>query len=74
MPLAQSIETETMEDGATPQGALFVSIKNEGTETATVNGVPLEPGAAKSYSFVGKGYEAIPYQANGSTLRIMYIE
>jgi len=71
--LADPHETEVNADGATPQGALFVSVKNTGGSTASFNGVSLPPGEAKSYSFVGKGYKALPYTVNGSTLRILYI-
>lgn len=71
--LAEPVEQEISADGSTPQGALFISIKNIGTATATVNGVALPPGEAKSYSFVGKAYKALPYLVNGSTLRILYI-
>lgn len=71
--LADPRENEVQADGSTPQGALFVSFKNVGGQTATVNGISLSPGEAKSYSFVGKGYKAIPYLVNGSTLQILYI-
>lgn len=71
--LADPQEQEVTLDGATPQGALFVSVKNTGASTATFNGVPLLPGEAKSYSFVGKGYKALSYAVNGSTLKILYI-
>ncbi|MBI2775626.1 hypothetical protein HYX58_06475 [Candidatus Dependentiae bacterium] len=71
--LAEPIEQEVIVDGATPQGALFVSVKNTGANIATFNGVSLPPGEAKSYSFVGKGYKALPYVVNGSTLKILYI-
>ncbi|MCB9448688.1 MAG: hypothetical protein H6585_10125 [Flavobacteriales bacterium] len=71
--LAEPTEQEVTVDGQTPQGALFVSVKNKGPNVATVNGVPMEVGEAKSYSFVGKGYKAIPYVVNGSTLKILYI-
>lgn len=71
--LAQGIETEVNADGEIAMGFLFASIKNVGAATAQVNGVPLPAGEAKSYPFVGKGYQAIPYQVNGSTLRIMRV-
>lgn len=71
--LAEPIEQEVNVDGQTPQGALFVSVKNSGANTATFNGVSLAPGEAKSYSFVGKGYKALPYAVGGSTLKILYI-
>jgi hypothetical protein len=71
--LAQGIETEVNADGEIAMGFLFASIKNVGAAEAQVNGVPLPAGEAKSYPFVGKGYQAIPYQVNGSTLRIMRV-
>lgn len=71
--LANPQEQEVTVDGATPQGALFISVKNTGGSVATFNGVALPPGEAKSYSFVGKGYKALPYAVNGSTLKILYI-
>ena len=36
--LAEPIEQEVNVDGATPQGALFVSVKNTGANAATFNG------------------------------------
>lgn len=71
--LADPQEQEVNTDGNTPQGALFISVKNIGSASATFNGVSLPPGEAKSYSFVGKGYKALSYTVNGSTLRILYI-
>lgn len=71
--LADPQEREVSADGNTPQGALFISVKNIGPNPATFNGVALPPGEAKSYSFVGKGYKSLPYAVNGSTLRILYI-
>ena len=71
--LADPQEQEVIEDGQTPQGALFISVKNTGNNTATFNGVSLTPGEAKSYSFVGKGYKALPYLVNGTTLKVLYI-
>lgn len=71
--LADPQEQEVIEDGQTPQGALFVSVKNTGDSFATFNGVSLPPGEAKSYSFVGKGYKALPYVVNGTTLKILFI-
>lgn len=70
--LAQTIEKEVTTDGDLPTGFLFASVKNVGSEPVQVNGVTLAPGEAKSYPFVGKGYQAVPYQADGSTLRILY--
>lgn len=71
--LSDPQETEVTINGQTTQGALFVSVKNIGNATAIFNGVSLPPGEAKSYSFVGKGYKAMAYQVNGSTLRLLYI-
>ena len=71
--LANPVEIEVTTDGNIPQGALFISVKNIGAQAATVNGVSLAPGEAKSYSFIGKPYQGIPYQVGGSTLRILYI-
>jgi hypothetical protein len=71
--LAQCIETDVNDDGEIPPGFLFASVKNVGASTAQVNGVPLPAGEAKSYPFVGKGYQAILYEVNGSTLRIMRV-
>ncbi|MBL6444676.1 hypothetical protein JMN32_00040 [Fulvivirga sp. 29W222] len=70
--LAQTIEKEVTADGELPTGFLFASVKNVGSQPVLVNGVTLAAGEAKSYPFVGKGYQAIPYQAGGSTLRILY--
>ncbi len=71
--LADPQEIETTVNGATLAGALFISVKNVGGATATFNGVPLLPGEAKSYSFIGKGYRSLVYTVNGSTLKIMSI-
>ncbi len=71
--LAAVTETDINTNGNLPQGFLFGSIKNVGTQVATVNGVDLPPGEAKAYPFVGKGYPSIPYTVNGSVLRVMMI-
>jgi hypothetical protein len=71
--LAEALEENVTEDGTMSAGFLFASVKNVGSSVATVNGVPLAAGEAKSYPFIGKGYKAIPYQVNGSTLRIMKV-
>lgn len=71
--LAQITEQDTGADGQISQGFLFASIKNVGDQTATVNGVSLEPGEAKSYPFVGKGYQGVSYSVNGSILRILQV-
>ncbi len=70
--LATVIEEEYDQDGEIPAGFLFASVKNVGNSTALVNGVELLPNEAKTYPFVGKGCAAVPYQVQGSTLRIMY--
>ncbi len=71
--LAQIAEQDFNADGQLPQGFLFASIKNVGAQTASVNGVDLPPGEAKDYPFVGKGYQAVPFVVNGSTLRILQV-
>lgn len=71
--LAEALEGDVTEDGSIPAGFLFASVKNVGGAIASVNGVPLPAGEAKSYPFIGKGYKAIAYQVNGSTLRIMKV-
>lgn len=71
--LAQVNEIDIERSGELPDGFLVASIKNVGTEKATVNGVTLDPGEAKGYPFVGKGYKRIAYDTNGTTLRIMQI-
>jgi len=71
--LAQITEIEVNADGDIPQGFLYASIKNIGGNTATINGVQLPSGEAKDYPFVGKGYQAVAYQVNTSSLRILYV-
>jgi hypothetical protein len=71
--LANVTETETTQPGSTPQGALFVSVKNIGKFNAQFNGVTIQPGEAKSYSFIGKAYRSMNYDPVQSTLRILYI-
>ena len=71
--LAQINEQDFDSNASIPLGFLFASVKNVGGQTATVNGVALSPGEAKSYPFVGKAYQAVPFEPNGSTLRILYI-
>ncbi|MEO9870359.1 MAG: hypothetical protein ABJQ69_03590 [Ekhidna sp.] len=71
--LAQILEEDAEQDGELPAGFLFASIKNTGDAQAVVNGVALEPGEAKAYPFVGKGYQAISYELGESELRILYI-
>ena len=62
----------TTTDGEIPDGFLYATVKNIGATEATFNGVPLPPGEAWPYPFVGKPYEPIRYQCNGTTLRIRY--
>ncbi|WP_339625467.1 hypothetical protein [uncultured Winogradskyella sp.] len=71
--LAQVNEIDVEAPGELQEGFLVASIKNVGTEKATVNGVTLDPGEAKGYPFVGKGYKKITYDTSGTTLRIMQI-
>ena len=71
--LASIKEQDHTEDGSIPQGFVFASIKNVGKAAATVNGVKLEPGQAKAYAFVGKGYQSVPFTTGGSVLRILQI-
>tara|TARA_R110002049_G_scaffold113040_3_gene263071 strand:+ start:185 stop:412 length:228 start_codon:yes stop_codon:yes gene_type:complete len=71
--LAEITEIDVDKAGELQEGFLVASIKNVGLEEATVNGVALEPGEAKGYPFVGKGYRKIAYDPNSSTLRIMQI-
>lgn len=71
--LAEPIEQDVTTDGQTPAGALFISVKNTGSAPAQFNGVALSAGEAKSYGFIGKGYKALAYQVNSSSLRIMYV-
>lgn len=70
--LASIKEKEVTEDGEIPVGFLFASVKNIGDQTAMVNATQLKAGEAKTYPFVGKACAAIPYQVNGTTLRVMY--
>jgi hypothetical protein len=71
--LASVTEQDFTVDGDLPQGFLFASVKNTGSDTLQVNGSDLEPGEAKAYPFVGKGYPQIPFVVNGSTLKAMII-
>jgi hypothetical protein len=71
--LAEVTENDTEQAGELQDGFLVASIKNVGESRATVNGVTLDPGEAKGYPFVGKGYKKITYDPNESTLRIMLI-
>lgn len=71
---AERIEVETTTDGNIPAGFLFASVKNRGSQPVIVGGIPLDPGEAKAYPFVGKAYQhPIDYVLSGQALRIMYI-
>lgn len=70
---AQTTETEHTQDGSLPEGFLFASFKNIGNSPAQVNNVTLQPGEAKAYPFVGKGYKEIDFSPNGSTLLVLYV-
>jgi len=71
--LAETIERVFDEAAEIPLGFLFASVKNVGDSPAMVNEVPLAPGEAKGYPFVGKPYDAIAFDPMDSSLRIMYI-
>ena len=70
---ATATEEEVSAAGQVPGGALFVSVKNIGEQVGSVNGVPLDPGEAKSYPFIGKPYMNFHYDPQGSRLRILYV-
>lgn len=71
--LADTIEQIFSDAGEIPLGFLFASVKNIGNSEVIVNNVPLAPGDAKSYPFVGKPYRAKSFDPMDSTLQIMYI-
>lgn len=71
--LANISEAEAVANGELPAGFLFASFKNVGNVEVIINGVALAAGEAKSYPFIGKGYQAISYQVNNSRLRMMVI-
>ena len=71
--LARAQELETTSNGTIAAGFLYAKVKNIAEETATVNGVSLSAGEAKIYPFIGKGYEAVPYNPNGSRLQILSV-
>ncbi len=71
--LAQVVESEVTVAGQIAPGFLFASVKNVGAASALVGGVSLVAGEAKSYPFVGKGYDAVNYDPETSTLRIMKV-
>ena len=70
---ATPFEGVQVEAGATQAGALFISVKNTGAKVALLNGIALAPGEVRSYPFLGKPYQAIPYDPQGSELTILYI-
>lgn len=69
---AQPSDSEHTVDGQTPAGALEVAFKNIGTSTAIVNGISIAPGEPINYGFVGKPYDSISFEPNGSILRVRY--
>ncbi len=71
--LAKITEQEFTAPAEIPLGFLYASIKNVGDTPIIANGVTLKPGEAKGYPFVGKPYEAIPFDTQDSTLRVMYV-
>ena len=71
--ITTTIEQIVTEAGEIPTGVLFASVKNIGTTPAMVNGIPLAPGEAKSYPFVGKPSDAKSFDPMDSTLHVMYI-
>jgi len=71
---AQRTTQTTTQIGTVPEGFLFASFKNLGTQSVEVDGVPLEPGEAYSIPFVGRAYESpVSYDPNSQPLRIMFI-
>ena len=71
--LANVNEQDHKVAGELQAGFLVGSVKNVGETVALVNGVPLASGEAKGYPFVGKGYNAIPFDPQGSILRVLEI-
>ena len=71
--LANPIALLKEDAGVIPEGFIFLSYKNIGNQPATVMGLPVAPGEADSFPFVGKGYPAIAYDATGTTLKIRYV-
>lgn len=71
--LADTIEQAFTDAGEIPLGFLFASVKNIGNSEVIVNNVPLAPGDAKSYPFVGKPHNAKSFDPLDSTLQVMYI-
>lgn len=70
--LANPIEFETSENGSIPAGAIVISFKNIGTKAGKVNNTELKVGEATNYTFVGKPYQSISYEASGSIFKIRY--
>ena len=71
--LAQVTEEEKNTPGTIPDGFLYASFENIGSSVANVNGTRLQPGKAKDFPFVGKGYEAATYDPQSSTLNVMFV-
>ena len=71
--LAQVTEAEETTSGSLPAGFLYASFKNTGSGIVSVNSVRLQPGEAKDFPFVGKGYEPINYDPLSSKLTVMYV-
>ena len=71
--LAEIQEQDFNQVGELEAGFLYGSVKNIGNNPAIVNGVTLAPGEAKGYPFVGKGYQAVPFDASDSTLRVLVV-
>ena len=72
--LATIVEQNFSDDsGELASGFLFASVKNTGSNPATVNSLTLPPGEAKNKPFIGKGYNAVPSDATYTTLQVMYI-
>ncbi|QKX04140.1 hypothetical protein HN014_04200 [Aquimarina sp. TRL1] len=71
--IAETIEQAFTDAGEIPLGFLFASVKNIGDSEVMVNNLPLAPGDAKSYPFVGKPHDAKSFDPMDSTLYVMYI-
>ena len=70
---AHTHEGIQLEAAEVPAGALFISVKNTGEQPALLNGIPLAPGEVRNYPFLGKPYQSIPYDPQGSELTVLYI-
>jgi len=68
-------ETFINTSGNLRAGLLYARFENIGRENAIVNGLPLLPGEVREYPYLGKGYQAITFEAKGKailrTMRIM---